>query len=96
MFERNICIAIASNRIPKIFLNASVAVFGNFLASHGVLFNTKKMISRLATIPIMISIVSKLERKERIVVSVPAPASSGKAIGTILPDELSEVSDLKK
>ena len=92
----NICIAIASSKMPKIFLSASVAGFGNFLARKGVLLSTKKMISRLTTIPMMISTVWKLDLNESMVVKVPAPARSGKAIGTILPEELSEVSDLKK
>ena len=61
-----------------------------------MLLRTAKMISRLAMIPIMISNVSKLERNDRIVVRVPAPASNGKAIGTMLPELVSVLSDLKK
>jgi hypothetical protein len=61
-----------------------------------VLLSTKKIINRLTTIPMMISTVWKLDLNESMVVKVPAPASKGNAIGTILPEELSEVSDLKK
>lgn len=88
--------AIANRSIPKIFLKASVAGFGSFFESQGVLLSTMKMINRLAMIPSMISRVSKLERKDKIVVSVPAPASKGNAIGTMLPELDSELSDLKK
>lgn len=93
---RNICIAMANRSIPKIFLKASVAGFGSFFESHGVLLRTMKMINRLAMIPSMISIVLKLDRKDKIVVRVPAPASKGNAIGTMLPELDSELSDLKK
>ena len=44
----------------------------------------------------MILILSYSTRSEIIVVNVPAPASNGNAIGTILPEAFSMLSDLKK
>ena len=97
IFVLNIWIAIARSNIPKTFLNASVTDLGNFFSRNGVLLRTMKMTSRLMAMPTMISAVSNEERSDNIVVSVPAPASNGNAIGTILPEVLpSLLSPLKK
>ena len=96
-FVRNICIAIARRRIPKTFRNALVAAGGSFFSRKGVLFNTTKITMRLMTIPAMMAVISKDERNDNIVVNVPAPASNGNAIGTMLPEfEPSLLSPLKK
>jgi hypothetical protein len=48
----------------------------------------KKMITRFIIIPPMIARIWNSDFKERIVVSVPAPARSGKTIGMIVPDSV--------
>ena len=88
--------AIAKSKIPKILRMASVAAFGSFLSIKGMHLRMMKITSRLIRIPMMMAYTSNEERSESIVVNVPAPASKGKAIGTMLPDAPSLLSLRKK
>lgn len=63
-------------------------------AIQSIDLSKKNMIMALMMIPPRMLIVSNSALRDIIVVNVPAPASNGKAIGTILPEELSPASDL--
>ena len=87
--------AIANKMIPKTFLRV-VATCGLILSDiQSIDLRIAKMISPLMAIPARILIVSNSAFRDIIVVSVPAPANNGKAIGTILPDDCSPGSSLK-
>ena len=80
------------NILRKLFSSFSLI----FLESQPLLLNTRKTITRLMRIPNNIGIVSNSDFKLMIVVNVPAPAKSGKAIGTIVPSLPCWLMSLKK
>lgn len=85
---------MANKMIPKTFLSV-VDSWGLMRAAiQSIDLKRKKIMIALMMIPPRILIVSNSAFKEIIVVNVPAPASNGKAIGTILPELLSPASDL--
>lgn len=94
MFVFAIWMAIANNIIPNTFLSV-VAVCGVILAANqSIDLSSTKMMMALTIIPPSMLAVSNSALSEMMVVKVPAPASRGKAIGTILPEAASPGSSL--
>lgn len=87
---------MAIKTIPNTFLRVEVTWSESTLDSHPVDFRMIKMMIKFTTMPAMILKLSYSDFSEMIVVSVPAPAKSGKAMGTILPEPPSSCVSLKK
>ena len=95
MFSLKILTEIANRIIPKTLRNTIKPPGPIFFSRKFVDLSTANMMNRFKMIPIKILAGSYTARNESMVVSVPAPAISGNAKGTIEPIPFEVGSDLK-